>query len=367
MVIRCSLTCSLYATRMPIRCLLIFSLVLLLASCSRKVVEFPPYEEATIPAKPDYTSLAFWAAHPQKDDPSDLLPGKGQFSKEDPLPEVDVFFVHPTIYTKKHNPDWPWQGDVTDAALNERTDQSTIKYQASAFNGSANVYAPRYRQAHLDIFRAQDTVLFRTTLQLAYDDVREAFQYYLNQYNNGRPFILASHSQGTLHAARLLKEFIDGKPLQHQLVAAYLVGYTIKTSAFKHVKPCEQADEIGCWISWNTYQKNYYPPRHQEVYAAALSTNPLNWTIDETYAPASRNEASILRNYKKVYVNLCDAVNHQGLLWITKPSFFGSAFYRSKRYHIADYNLFYGNIRTNVKVRISAFFRLQTNAPSFRD
>jgi hypothetical protein len=349
-------------------CRIIFILmILVLAACSRKPVQYPAYDETKIPAAPDYSQLNLWAAHPDKEDAADLLPGKGQFSKQNPLPPIDVFFVHPTIYTNDQHETWPWQGDVYNQALNERTDQSTIKYQASAFNGSAQVYAPRYRQAHINVFRVQDTVLFRKAIGLAYQDVRAAFLYYLEHHNQGKPFILASHSQGTVHATRLMNEFIDGKPLQEKLVAAYLVGYATKTDAFKNIKPCEDASETGCWISWNTYEKNYYPPRHELVFAPALSTNPLNWKIDDTYAPASLNEASILRNYKKVYTNLCDAQNHQGLLWITKPKFFGSAFYRSKRYHIADYNLFYGNIRTNVKDRVEAYLKYGSQSPSFRD
>ena len=67
---------------------------------------------------------------------------------------------------------------------------------------------------------------FLTKLEIARllldEDVKAAFQYYLEHYNNGRPIIIASHSQGTTHAKRLLKEFFDGTALQHQLVAAYL-------------------------------------------------------------------------------------------------------------------------------------------------
>lgn len=336
----------------------VLCLSVLIISCSKKIHEFPPYDKAKIPAPPNYSTLDSWAAHPEKQDAADLVPGKNVFAKQNPLPDVDVFFVHPTIYSNSHNPNWPWQGDVYNTELNTKVDNSTIKYQASAFNGSAHVYAPRYRQAHLDVFRMNNPALKDTALIFAYSDVREAFLYYLEHYNNGRPFILAAHSQGTIHAARLLLEFIDGKPLGDQLIAAYLVGIGLKTDLFKSIFPCQTASETGCWISWNTYERNYYPPSHKEVFSEALSTNPLTWSIDTVYAPASLNEGSVLKRYTKVYKQLCDAQNHQGLLWITKPTFFGSMFYRSKRYHIADYNLFYANIRSNVRQRIESYLQV---------
>jgi hypothetical protein len=62
-------------------------------------------------------------------------------------------------------------------------------------------------------------------LDLAYQDVEAAFDYYLQYFNKGRPFIVVRHSQGTTHTLRLLEEKIDNTPLYRQLVAAYVVGY----------------------------------------------------------------------------------------------------------------------------------------------
>ena len=337
--------------------LITFTVFLLLTSCSQKNFQYPPYDTNKIPSPPDYSTLNGWAAHPAKNDAADLVPGNEMFSKQDPLPNIDVFFVHPTIYTKDHNPEWPWQGDVYDSDLNKKVDNSTIKYQASSFNGSAYIYAPRYRQAHLDVFIMDNKAVKDTALLFAYEDVKKSFQYYLEHYNNGKPFIIASHSQGTIHAARLIQDFIDNEPLRQQLVAAYLVGIGLKTDLFENIKPCESSSESGCWVSWNTFERNYYPPTHQEVFIKSLSTNPLTWKTDTLDAPATLNQGAVLRNFRKVHINLCDAQNHQGLLWITKPKFFGSMFYRSKRYHIADYNLFYANIRSNVKDRIDAYLQ----------
>ena len=71
-------------------------------------------------------------------------------------------------------------------------------------------------------------------LDFAYEDIRNAFIYYLKNFNDNKPFIIASHSQGTVHAKRLISEFIDGKELQKKLIAAYLVGIKVKKNEFKN-------------------------------------------------------------------------------------------------------------------------------------
>ena len=72
-------------------------------------------------------------------------------------------------------------------------------------------------------------------MQSAYRDIKSAFQYYLKHENNGRPIMIVSHSQGTLHAGQLLKDFFEDQPLQKQLVAAYLVGIAVKDDYFQSI------------------------------------------------------------------------------------------------------------------------------------
>ncbi|MEO1655636.1 MAG: DUF3089 domain-containing protein, partial [Bacteroidota bacterium] len=238
-----------------------------------------------LPPAPDFSQMKYWAAHPQQKDAGDLVPGKGQVVENQANAQVDVFFVHPTIYTKTQNPAYPWNADVNNLELNQEVDETTIKNQATVFNGSARVYAPRYRQAHLKIFFTTDFYLKAEALDNAYQDVKAAFEYYLKNYNQGRPLIIASHSQGTVHAGRLLKEFFENQALQKKLIAAYIVGMPIEKKEFTHIFPCEDADQTGCWITWNTYAHDYYPPNYEEVYKNCVSINPLNWKMDST--PAS--------------------------------------------------------------------------------
>lgn len=304
-----------------------------------------------IPKAPDYTQLKYWIAHPEVEDTADDTPGKGQLRNDQSKAEADVFFIYPTIYTGEQKPSSPWYADVNDAELNEQIANSTIKYQATVFNGSAKIYSPLYRQAHIAVFRS-DSSLLVSALDLAYLDVKKAFEYYLENWNNDRPIIIAAHSQGTLHAARLLQDYFDGTDLMKKLVAAYIVGMPIQKDHFEKLPICENADQTTCWMTWNTYLADYYPPYHTTWYSNAASVNPLSWSTNEVQVSHNENTGGILKNYKKIISGLSDAQNHEGMLWIHKPQFFGNILLNWKRFHNVDYNLFYSNIRENVAKRV---------------
>ena len=67
------------------------------------------------------------------------------------------------------------------------------------FNACCAVYAPRYRQANGRAFTHPDAK-GQPALDLAYSDVERAFERFLAQTDD-RPFLIASHSQGTQLAA----------------------------------------------------------------------------------------------------------------------------------------------------------------------
>ncbi len=302
---------------------------------------------------PDYSNLNYWAAHPLKKDPSDEVPKDLQNQTADTL--ADVFFIHPTTYTD-NKMSKGWNADINDEKLNQKTDNSTILYQASVFNKYCRVYAPRYRQANLKAFySAADSA--KISLDFAYEDVKGAFEYYLENLNKGRPIIIASHSQGTLHAARLLKEFFEGKPLLQQLVCAYIIGLPVFTDYFSALKPCEDSTATGCFIGWRTFEEGYDAPFVMKEKQKAFVINPLSWTIDTMLAPAKLNKGGILKNFDKVIPGLVHAKIHGSVLWVNKPHFFGNIFLNTKNYHIADYNFFYENIRENAGTRIKAFLK----------
>lgn len=331
----------------------LFQSIFLIASCSHKnYTASINYHFKSDNGKPDYSNLNYWAAHPLKYDPSDAVPLKFKDESKDTL--ADVFFIYPTTYTDQNMP-MGWNADIDNKELNKKTDNSTILYQASVFNKYCRVFAPRYRQANLRAFFTGDKQKTGAAFDTAYEDVRAAFTYYLKNYNHGRPIIIASHSQGTMHAGRLLKEFFEEKPLQKQLVCAYVIGLPVFSNYFSTIKPCQDSASTGCFISWRTFEEGFISPLVRQEKLKAFVTNPLSWTMDTVFAPSGLNKGGILRNFNKVIPGLVHAQIHENILWVNKPKFFGNIFLKTKNYHIADYNLFYDNIRENVGTRIRAF------------
>jgi hypothetical protein len=322
-------------------------------SCSRQISgQKINYEFQSKNHQPDYGNLNYWAASPFKYDPSDNIPEGLNDNSKDTL--ADVFFIYPTTYTDAQMPDG-WNADINDEEINKKTDNSTILYQASVFNKYCRVFSPRYRQANIRAFYTDDKQKANEAFDTAYEDVRNSFEYYLQHYNHGRPIIIASHSQGTLHAGRLLKEFFENKPLQKQLVCAYIVGLPVFTNYFAELKPCRDSTATGCFVSWRTFEDGYEAPYVEKETRKAYVINPLTWTMDTTMATGSLNKGGVLRDFNKVIPDLVHAQIHGNVLWVNKPKFFGNIFLKTKNYHIADYNLFYKNIRENVGTRIRSF------------
>jgi hypothetical protein len=320
-------------------------------ACAHKYHAYQPgYGSSNPAAVPDYSDLHYWAAHPWKTDPSDSIPSALKTQKTDSL--ADVFFLYPTTYiTNKEG----WNANINDAYINAKTDYSTILYQASVFNQHCRIFSPRYRQAHFSaFFSTQPDAL--AAFDTAYADLRLAFEYYLEHYNNGRPIIIAGHSQGAKMCERLLKDFFDGRLLQQKLIAAYIIGWPVPQNFFSAIPACDSATQTGCFCSWRTFRKNYIPEYINEENPIAEVTNPLSWTKKTDHVSRMENNGSVLKNFNKIILHTTDAQIHNGVLWVNKPKFPGAFLYRTRNYHIADINLFYINLRQNIEDRINTYF-----------
>jgi len=312
------------------------------------------WKDSPVPPESDYADSKNWAALPSKKDAADFVPTGSPFHDEQATAKADVFFIHPTILTYTPTNEFKWNASFSDTYLNAKVDSSTILNQATIFNAAGRIYAPRYRQAHYHAFVTSFKEDKAAALDLAYSDVKKAFLYYLSHYNEGRPIIIASHSQGTVHATRLMKEFFDGKELQKQLVAAYIIGIATPKNIFTQIKPCENPTQTGCFIAYTTFLQGYLPDWHPKTSTELVSTNPLTWTLDEKFAAKELNPGGVSYGFKWVK-NFADAQNHLGVLWTNTPYVFGRKFVHIKNWHAADMNLFYAPIRENAKVRVDAF------------
>lgn len=338
-----------------------YAFLLILSSCSTSYNVKHSFNSIPHQKKPDYSLTNNWAALPFEDDYADFVPNSSLKNAQDSS-EIDVFFVHPTTFFDRKTPEW--NANVNHSSINYLTDYWAIKHQASVFNNVGKIYAPRYRQAHIKSYYNLD-VGGREAILFAYEDVKRAFEYYLEHYNKGRPFIIASHSQGTTHASFLIRDYIDKTNLRDQLVAAYLIGMSVQKDEFATIKPCLTENQSNCFLSWQSYKDGITPSDHFDAYRKnAFVINPITWTTEEGFSSLKDHKGLLMSNYKTVYKNaLRVRINKEtNILWIEKPNIPLSILRGMKNFHIADYNLYWFDIRKNVSDRTRNFLNNKKGA-----
>jgi hypothetical protein len=252
-----------------------------------------------------------------------------------------------------------------------------LRSQASVFNSCCKIYAPRYRQATIYSFMDKSGS-GTSALDLAYQDVQRAFDYFIEHYNQGRPFILAAHSQGSLHLRALLEKRITGTPLRERLVAAYPIGFGIDRDAMAKTVPdvpvCESAEQTGCVVTWNAIGPQVTKWADS---SKSICVNPLTWRTDGAAADASLNTGGVsyagtfegtLADVKGVpqdFVDakpllepgVADAQCVDGMLLVKEihSKRYAARPMGKDNYHIYDYNLFHMNLRNNVEGRVAKF------------
>lgn len=302
-----------------------------------------------IPPAPDYSKNESWAVLPNLWNKS-LEQVAGTPEKK----RADVFYIYPTLFSNKKSN--CWNANIFDPQIRKDVIEKAVTYQASAWVKAANLYVPFYRQAHYRIFIEPYATQGREAGIVAYQDVKNAFIYFLNNYNNSRPIIIASHSQGTLHAKRIIKEFFDGKPLQKKLIAAYLIGARVIPNEFKNIYELNSPDSFGGFISWNTYKKNHLPSKYNDWYKGGVVSNPISW--DQSLQGSIDSHLGVLGRDKKIYPNSLYTKEIDGILWSSLPKI-KNRFLLSfiKDYHFADINLFWKDIEENAVLRVQNWLK----------
>lgn len=327
-----------------------------------------PDARAAAPRPPDYTRPDAWAAYPGRPSHADDVP-PGVAKGDDT--GVAVFFIHPTTYLSPiiGNADYDARG-----RMGERVDQNVLRLEATVFNGCCRIYAPRYRQASLRAITSNTPAGYAAD-DLAYGDLSRAFDEFLAA-TAGHPFIIAGHSQGSIHAQRLLIERVAGTPLMRRLVAAYLIGASVPAQIAEAGVPlCADARATGCVIAWNSVRRGHdarqrreagvlwWQGRYQPISGRPLAcVNPLSWRIDDS-ADASANLGALARvegdeplpsPVPAVTGAWCD----DGLLGVEiapgERRRFSDVLTSIGVYHDFDYALFCMNIRANVLTRIQS-------------
>tara|TARA_B100000900_G_scaffold76607_1_gene61334 strand:- start:1197 stop:2264 length:1068 start_codon:yes stop_codon:yes gene_type:complete len=308
------------------------------------------------PKQPTYLNLDDWLVHPKKKSELTFL------NKNNGLMKVDVFFIVPTLFTDRKNINW--NSDIYNDDFTNILMESSIKYQSTAWMDSGNLYSPNYRQAH---FRVFDEYRWENggekAYNLAYEDIKRSFKIFLENYNQGKPIIIAGHSQGSGHAIRLLQDFFDGKELKSKLVAAYLPGTKVTKDDFFDLELMNSPDETGGFITWNTLkilknEQKYNFTIDREWLADALCSNPITWDSKKN-ADYSKHKGLLFLN-GKVFPNALKIDNIDTGVFLKTPKI---GLLRTllistlKDYHKADINLFWEDIRQNSVLRAKAYFK----------
>lgn len=232
----------------------------------------PPAAEPA-PAAPaaqpnDYSKPETWLCRPgQKDScavdlSTTIVAPNGKFKKESfkaaRNAPVDCFYVYPTVSL-----DPGGNSDMTAGP----EEHGVILQQFARFSSVCRVYAPLYRQVTLTALRSiiggKPMPVDRV---LGYNDVLDAWNYYLKNDNGGRGVVLIGHSQGSGVLTELIRKEIDGKPVQEKVISALLLGTNLPVEkgkdvgAFQHIPLCKSASQIGCAVAYASFRDNVPPP-----------------------------------------------------------------------------------------------------------
>jgi hypothetical protein len=221
------------------------------------------------PAKNDYGKAESWLCRPGRHDACDVdltttvISASGKLTREpwaaNPKAPIDCFYVYPTVSLDA-------TGNSDMVAGDEEL--GVVRVQAARFGSQCRVYAPVYRQVTLAALRSilagRSAAVDRN---LAYNDVLDAWNYYLQHDNQGRGVVLVGHSQGSMVLTELIKREIDGKPIQKQLISALLLGTSLPVprdkdvgGAFQQVPLCRNSKQIGCVITYASFRSDAPPP-----------------------------------------------------------------------------------------------------------
>ncbi len=304
-------------------------------------------EAAAAEAAPDYSDAANWA----------------YLETENTDKTADVFFICPSVY-----------GGSDDACNMSLSDADTkesfvgaINMEKGIYDADSRFFAPYYRQIGLNVYDMPEADR-EPYLETAYADVRDAFLYYMDNYNEGRPIVLAGFSQGADMCLRLMKDLFDDEALADQLVACYAIGWRITeedVAEYPQLKMATGESDTGVIVSFNSEAEDITDslmiPEGTKTYAI----NPLNWKTDSTPADKSLNLGACFTDYSGEITSEIPELTGayidetRGALKVpdVSPEDYpaGLSIFTDGVYHLYDYQFFYRNLQDNVQTRILTF------------
>jgi len=309
----------------------------------------PIHAQSNEPKALDYKNLESWAMHPLVPlrNPDMHTPRYSRKALNSANPAV--FYVYPTFYDKGKS----WGVDPRDPKHQAEVINKALPNQAGVFSQSADIYVPYYRQMRIDGYYVrtnEQKYAAQCAFDTAFADVKRAYREFLQTIPADKPIVISSHSQGTNHAERLLKEVILPDSAQRKrLMVAYLIGMPVQKNALSpYCKPCEEATDIGCFLSWRTFGKEYYPKTANDSIACI---NPISWSSAVLKNPLELHQGILFGTGKIKNPQSLSVEVSRGTLQVRALAMPWSILYRWKNYHVGDYNLFWLNIQSNFALR----------------
>lgn len=326
-----------------------------------------------------YSDPAMWISAPityrkgtSAGDPARWLPQNYSKTALDTSPSrpFAVFFIHPTSFLDRAH----WNAPLQDEASRELADLY-VKGMASPFNRAAEIWAPRYRQATIGAFLTQDTNAAKA-LNLAYQDIAQAYDFFIKHSDPKAPIILVGHSQGARHLLHLLKDKIASSEQRRRVAAIYAAGWPISVHhdlPSLKVPACQAQNQTGCLLSWVSFAEPANPGEMLGTYrnsvgfdgqlranSALLCVNPLSGTAHAT-ASKAMNIGTLVPNAQLNGGSLIASAvparcDDSGLLLIGDPPEMGAAVLPGNNYHVYDIPLFWANLRQDAERRVNAWY-----------
>jgi hypothetical protein len=330
------------------------------SSTPSELLRYPKLGDAITPI--DYSNNDYWLTRP------DLAGQSHSAAKND----VDVFFVYPTSWRAE-------AGEYPIAEINNAEMRHWAEYylttRGSAFETAGTIYAPYYRQldAAFGLSQASDMDRIEYFAGVPYTDIKASFEYYLENFNNGRPFILAGHSQGSAMCLLLLTDYLKDHPdVYKRMIAAYVIGIPMVQSIYDqypHLRAAQSANDTGVIISYNT-QAPVVDGVNPLSSPESVLINPISWRTDTDEIPASESKGSIIVSDDSTFVDapqladaridptrgviICDVDREQ-----FSSAAASRAYFPLGMFHENDIPLFYYDLRANAELRVQEYLAQQ--------
>ena len=284
--------------------------------------------------------------------------------------EADLFIVCPTVDMGKAG---NRNMSVQDTKIRKNF-VGALNMELGIYQDTLTIYAPFYRQATFPVYSLEAKEA-ETYFSIAYQDVREAFRYFLKHREPDRPFVLAGFSQGSDMVLRLLKEEFSDDALQAQLIAAYCIGWRITQedlTACPWLKPSQSAEDTGVIVSFNSEAVSVTGSLLVPAGVKTYSINPLNWKTDGTAAGKAENLGACFTDYSGAITREIPFFagayidEERGTLKVPDvvPEDYANSLFPDGVYHLYDYQFFYRNLQENVALRTAAYLQRRSLAPA---